>query len=189
MIIPFKEYEIEIKDDNTYSIKSSNNSTNYRFEYFGGQIIKNRVYPLNKRGIIVRNKKDQSEIYSAILCENGGRSKLGDGIYQIADEKIWTCIGDKIYCLNLPNLNITWYGHEKFGTIYSIHKFNNDFLIYGELGLIRMAKNGELKWHFTGKGIFLSGRDKIKILANQIELKDGNHQKYLIDEMGKEINQ
>jgi len=188
MKILYDKYEAEIIDDNSYSSKSSGNLTNYKFEYSAGQINKSRIYTLNKRGIIVRDNNSGEELSSAILFENGGKSAISEDIYEMENEKIWICIGDKIYCLNIPDLTIAWFKETNYGTNHSINKFRNDFIIHGELGILRMNKEGEIIWKFMGGGgVFIPGKERLKILDTHIELTDGNDNNFIINEFGEEI--
>ena len=184
MIISYQIFEIELRQEQGYLIKSKNNTNTYQFEYHGGQIIKNLVYPLNKRGIIVRNQRDNSEVASAILCENGGKSVLDDHAFSLIDDSIWICIGDKLYCLALPNLQVQWFGDIGIGSNYSIQSFEEDVLVFGELGVVRLGNDGSSKWQYKGGGIFLPGADKWSICGNQIVLLDANKQKHHLDTNG-----
>lgn len=188
MKILHNKYEIEIIDDKSFSSKSSGNLTNYRFEYSGGQINKSRIYTINKRGVIVRDSDSGEELSSAILFENGGRTAVSHDIYEIENEKIWISIGDKLYCLNIPDLTVAWFREIDYGTNHSINKFKDDFIVHGNLGIMRISKGGEVIWKFTGGGgVFIPGEEKLKIFENHIELKDGNDNKFVIDESGVEI--
>jgi len=184
MTINYKEYEIELIDDNNHPVKSNDK---YKYEYFDGKIIKNRIFPMNKRGIFIRSTNNKSKISSAVLCENGGRTTIAESVFQIEDEKIWVCVGDKVYCLKIPTLQIEWHAYFNNGVNFSVHQFQEDLLIHGELGLIRISTDGTLKWRYEGSGIFISRKDNIKIEGNTIELIDGNNDKYIIDEFGNEL--
>jgi hypothetical protein len=188
MKILYDKYEIELKNDRFYSNKSSNNLINYQLEYYEGQINNARIYTINKRGVIIRDNYSGIEISSAILCENGGRTEISQDIYEIDNDKIWISVGDKMYCLNIPDLTINWFNRIDYGTTYSINNFGEDFIVHGDLGLIRIGKNGEIKWRFMGgRGIFIPGEGKLKFFDNHIELIDGNNDKFIINEFGEEI--
>ena len=182
------QYGIEIKDDRAYSTKSSDNLINYKFEYANGQINTSRIYTINKRGVIVRDKNSGDVLSSAILCENGGRTAISEDIYEVENGKLWICVGDKMYCLNIPDLTIQWFNRIDYGTNHSVNRFKNDFVVYGDLGILRISKDGEIKWRFMGGGgVFIPGEGKLKIFDNHIELIDGNNDKFIIDEFGVEI--
>ena len=72
MKVDFKNFEIELKDDPSYRIKPAGNPM-YRYEFSQGAIIKNLVFTINKRAIIVIDATSKEEVSSAILCENGGK--------------------------------------------------------------------------------------------------------------------
>lgn len=188
MKINYKTYEIELIEDNSYSTISADNLRDYKFEYFGGEINKNRIYTINKRGLIIKEIGTGVEVSTAILCENGGRTKISQDIYCLEEDKLWICVGDKLYCLNIPALTVDWFNRIDYGTNYSITKFKTDFIVFGELGLVRMTKEGTIKWRFMGSGIFLSGKNNLKFFENHIELIDGNSEKYMINEFGEELS-
>lgn len=75
MKVDFKDFEIELKDDFLYRIKFVGNFI-YGYEFFQGIIIKNLVFMINKRVVIVRDIGSKQEVFSVILCENGGKVVL-----------------------------------------------------------------------------------------------------------------
>lgn len=188
MKIDYKTYEIELKDDRSYSTRSSDNLVSYKFEYSSGQINKNRIFTINKRGIIIRDLTNKLEISSAILCENGGRTAITEDIYKIEEDKLWICVGDTMYCLKIPNLEVNWFNRVDYGANFSIHNFEEDFIVFGDLGLIRISKSGAIKWRFMGDGgIFIPGEGNLKVFEKHIELIDGNGEKYVINALGEKL--
>lgn len=186
MKIEYKNYEIEIVDDNFYVANSSKN--NYQSKYSNGNKVTGRSYAINKRGIIIKERNSESIFSSVLLCENGGRTKISPDLFIIIEDDLLICIGDKVYCLKIPNLQINWFKSLPLGTNYSINSFKEDFLVFGEIGLVRMNNKGEEIWHYKGEnGIFMPGDGKLKISNNTIELRDGNDKKYIVDGSGKEI--
>jgi len=183
------KYKIEIVNDRFYSPNSPNNQREYQFQYHVGKMNTNRLFTINKRGITLQEKDSNKVLSSAILCENGGKTEVSKEIFQIQNDKFWMLVGDKIYCLQIPSLELFFWKTIDLGTIYSIHKFQNDFVIYGELGVNRLTTEGENIWEFKGsKGIFLPTKDCLIIRENTIELIDGNEEKFVLNEFGKVIS-
>jgi len=188
MKVGYKEYEIEILEDKEYSALSVDNIRKYKFEYSEGKLIGNRIQSTSKHGIRIKDRFNEDEISSAIICEYGGGTTVHAKSYFIDDEKLWICVCDKIYCLNLPKLDIEWFGRVDFATNFSINPFKGDFIIHGELEIIRLSRSGEIKWRFGARDIFVTeeGDNNFQINNNWIEVVDWQGYKYRIDENGKE---
>lgn len=188
MKVDFKNFEIELKDDASYRIKPASNPI-YRYEFSNGEIIKNLAFTINKRAVIVRDAKDKHEISSAILCENGGKAELTQDSFKLAEDRLWICVGDKMYCLSMPSLEVIWFNNVDFGTIHSVNFFAEDLIIHGNMGLARIGKDGEIKWKFNeGNGVFIPGEGRLRIFEKHLELIDGNDQKFKINEFGEAIS-
>lgn len=186
MKIEYGNYKIEIVDDNFYVDNTSKH--NYQSKYSDGHKVTGRSYAINKRGIIIKELNSESVFSSVLLCENGGRTTISPDLFKINEGDLLICIGDKVYCLKIPNLQINWLKSLPLGINYSINNFKGDYLVFGEIGLVRMSKIGEEIWHYKGEnGIFTPGNGKLKISDKTIELIDGNDKKYIIDESGKEM--
>ena len=93
-----------------------------------------------------------------------------------------------MYCLAVPSLQVNWFNNIDFGTIHSINFFGGDLIIHGNMGLVRIAKDGKIKWKFNeGNGVFVPGEGRLKIFEKHIELIDGNNKNYVINELGEAI--
>ncbi|MDR0315122.1 MAG: hypothetical protein LBH71_04140 [Oscillospiraceae bacterium] len=76
-----------------------------------------------------------------------------------------------------------------FGTGFSIYKFCDGYIIYGELEIIKLSKNFNVEWSFSGKDIFVTDNDTNPFLieGELIYLTDWNGDKYIIDNSGKVV--
>lgn len=188
MTVDFKHFEIELKDDPSYRIKSTGTPI-YAYEFSQGAIIKNLMFTINKRAIIVRDATSKQEVSSAILCENGGKAELTQHSFKLEEDQLWICVGDKMYGLDIPTLEVNWFSNIDFGTIHSINFFGGDLIIHGNMGLVRISKDGKVKWKFSeGNGVFIPGEGRLKIFEKHIEVIDGNDQKYMVTEDGKALS-
>ena len=88
-----------------------------------------------------------------------------------------------------PDLEIEWYGSLDFATIIYIKTLHIDFIYQGELEILRITREGEIKWRFSGRDIFVtqSGEDSFRIKDRHIEVKVLKGTQYVIDENGQEI--
>ena len=188
MRVDFKHFEIELKDDPSYRIKSTGTPI-YAYEFSQGAVIKNLIFTINKRAIIVRDATSKQEISSAILCENGGKAELTQDSFKLEEGQLWICAGDKMYSLDIPSLQVKWFINIDFGTIHSINFFGGDLIIHSNMGLVRINKKGETIWKFSeGNGVFIPGEGRLKLFEKHIELIDGNDQQYRINEFGESIS-
>ncbi|WP_378172598.1 hypothetical protein [Aquimarina sp. SS2-1] len=189
MKVEYKEYEIEFLNEENYSTKSVDNIRKYKFEYSEGKDIKDRNHHMSKHGIRVRKNLTDELISSAIICEYGGSTTIHQKSFFIDDQKIWICVCDKIYSLKLPNLEIEWFGTFDYATNLSINQFQDDFIIHGELEILRINRKGQIKWRFGARDIFITetGENNFQINNGIIEVQDWEGYKYIIDQNGKEI--
>ena len=129
MKILHRNNEIEIIDDNFYVGSSS--SFHYQLKYSNGKIFSGRNYAINKRGIIVRNKMNKEVFASALICENGGRTKINEGLFILMSDALFICVG--ILYDRYHTRNILYYG----GLVQVMPLFSVFFLIFtlANLGL------------------------------------------------------
>jgi len=187
MRVTYKDYSIDIIDDETYTLNSVDNLMTYQLEYFEGEGYEDRFYPTSKHGIRV-NQNDK-EIRSAIICEIGGATKIHENSFVIKNDSIFICCCDKVYSLGLPDLDLKWIKRFDPATCFGIYEFGNDFIIHGELQISRINKQGELKWDFGARDVFVlhDGSNAFKIKNDIIYLKDWEGYEYILDSNGKEI--
>ena len=74
-------------------------------------------------------------------------------------------------------------------TCFQIFKRQDDYIIHGELQVVRLDKDGNIKWRFGGTDIFVSidNDEEFKIESDGILLTDFSKTKYKIDFDGKLI--
>lgn len=186
MKIQYEDYELIILNEPFYKVNSLDNIREYKLEYKG----EGQTKQVSKHGIRIRNKITNTEISSAIICESGGATIIHDNSFIIRNSQIYICVCNKVYCLKLPSLEIEWIKQLDDITNYSINSFKNDFIIHGELEIIRLNQNGDIVWRFGGKDIFVSetGKNNFCIDKSLIEVKDWKGNKYIINEYGQEIS-
>jgi len=178
----YKNYTIEITDDRNYTIGSVDNITSYNQVVFDEGII-----PTSQHGISVKNHED--EINSIIICEGGGASTIHERSFIIDDGKIFLCCGDHVYCLELPSLTVVWKRKLDPATCVGIYEYKNEFLVHGELEISRIDKQGNKRWDFSARDIFVTqdGKESIEIKEDRIKLRDWEGYEYVIDENGRGV--
>lgn len=183
----YKNYQIEVINDINYTINSADNLKVYDTVFFPGKNNEDRFYPTSKCGIII--KESDNEIASAIICESGGATAITEKSFVIEEDKIWICVCNKVYCLEIPTLDLIWRKEIDFITNFSIHKVEDDFIIHGELDIKRISKSGEIIWSFGGRNIWVNqeGKTEFSIENNQIHLFDFESNEYILDFNGETI--
>ena len=76
-----------------------------------------------------------------------------------------------------------------FGSVFSLNKFGEDYIVHGEIEITRYDSKFNKLWSFSGKDIFASvtGRTAFEMAENSIKLYDFQDNYYEIDYNGKEI--
>jgi hypothetical protein len=183
----YKNYQIEVINDSNYTINSIDNLKVYDTVFFQANKDKDKLYSTSKCGIIV--KKSDTKIASAIICESGGATAITQKSFIIEDDRIWICVCNKVYCLEIPSLDLVWRKEIDFITNFSIHKVEEDFIIHGELDIKRITKSGEIIWSFGGRNIWVNpeGKTEFNIENNTIHLFDFESNEYILDFNGETI--
>lgn len=186
MKLNYKNFKIEILDDPNYTLNSVNNLRQYEKIYFN-ENQEDRFYPTSKHAIIVN--EFGREISNAIICEVGGGTGIHENSFIIEDDKIWIRICNKIYCLEIPSLELIWKKEFDNFTNLSIHKLEEDIIIHGELEIFRITKEGEIVWHFGGRDIWINiqGKTEFSIENKAIRLFDFESNEYVLDFAGNQI--
>lgn len=188
MRVRYKEYTVDIADDPNYTLNSADNIVSYSIEYFDGMANADRFYPASKHGI--RLVKDGEELASAIICEIGGTTTIHDKSAIITNDSILICCSHKVYSLSIPDLKLNWEKRFDPATCFAIYPFMGDFVIHGELQITRIDKDGNEKWNFTARDIWVTpdGKESIELKGNKIKLKDWEGYEYELDSDGQESN-
>ncbi len=106
---------------------------------------------------------------------------------QLNDDKLYFSLGFTFFSFDLIESQIIWQVRPDTAEIFEFYDLENDFLLRGELEIHRITKNGEIKWSFGGKDIWVNmeGKREVQIESNRIKLTDFNNDKYIIDFNGK----
>jgi len=188
MKIQTKQYIIKIENLPNYTLNSQDNIQEFKLQYFNGSQNEDRFYPTSKHGI--RIFENDEEINSAIICEVGGATGIHTNSFLIEEDNILICCCDKVYSLKIPDLSINWAKRLDPATCFGIYKFKGDLIIHGELQISRIDFQGNQKWKFGARDIFVTpdGEESFKIVGEIIKLKDWEGYEYILDESGNEIH-
>ncbi len=183
MTTPFKEFTIELIDDPTFRAGSANNAFTYDTVYYDDT----EFQPTSKYGIKV--SRGGHYIASAIICETGGATGIHDKSFILTGNNLLICCCDTVYSFKLPGLALNWKKQFDPATCFSIYPLHDDFLIHGELQIKRVDINGNVKWNFSAKDIFVTqdGSEAVRLFGERIEITDWNGDTYVLNNDGKLI--
>ena len=189
MELQLSPYSIKLLNATNYTINSADNVDAYDLEYFGGTVNEDRHYPTSKHGI--RLLENDVEIRSAIVCEMGGATGIHKDCALVTTKVLFICCGDHVYCLSIPDLELKWRKRLDPATCFGIYHFHDDLIVHGELQISRVDLNGNQKWAFGARDIFVTedGSDAFDIKKHKIYLRDWEGHHYILDEYGNEIRQ
>jgi hypothetical protein len=180
MTVNYKEFTVDIIDDSTFSRGSTDNVFTYDKVYVEGT-----EQQTSKHGI--RVFKDDRIVSSAILCGTGGSTGIFDDSFIVTGNTLLICCGDNVFSLKLPALTLDWKKKFDLITCFAIYPYKDDFIVHGELEVKKIDLNGNIKWSFSARDIFVTqdGNKAVKFLGDKIELTDWENNKYIINEHGQ----
>lgn len=109
----------------------------------------------------------------------------------VIEEELLTIMqNDTITQINILSGTIVF--HKRFecvGCNFGLYKVKLGYVIHGEIEILMLNENFEVKWIFSGRDIFVSISDKIpfELCADSIKLYDYNDEYYEIDYNGNLI--
>ncbi|PBI89630.1 hypothetical protein BSF41_21670 [Flavobacterium sp. ACN2] len=180
----YKNFEIElfddINDDLDLIIKSKKNEID-----FGSK--KEKLEYISRHYIIV--KELGIEISNITIYESNSASGIYEDTFAVTDNKLLVISGNEIYCLEIPSLKLIWHKEFDQAANFALYKLEEDFIIYGEIGIFRITKEGEIVWSFWGRDIWvnLKGKNPFSVENDKIRLFDFESNEYILDFNGNLI--
>ncbi|MGI5985362.1 MAG: hypothetical protein ACOX7O_05860 [Oscillospiraceae bacterium] len=136
---------------------------------------------------IIKIKNVHSERYIALI---GSFYADEEHCAALDGTSLTVLMDDEIVNFNLEILSISKQKSVGNETYFSIYSINGGYIIHGELSILRLDKNHERLWDFSGSDIWVTQdrtHEAFKILDDQIFLEDWNGVQYAIDMDGKLI--
>lgn len=180
----YKNFEIELfddlNDDLDLIIKSKNNEID-----FGSK--KEKLEYISRHYIVV--KELGIEISNITIYESNSASGIYEDTFAVTDNKLLVISGNEIYCLEIPSLKLIWHKEFDQAANFALYKLEEDFIIYGEIGIFRITKEGEIVWSFWGRDIWvnLEGKNPFSVENDKIRLFDFESNEYILDFNGNLI--
>ena len=178
-----EKYLIDIYTDRTFTEGSADNVNQYDFVYFD----KSEYYFPSVFGIKIF--QDNTLIKSAVIGSIGGGTGIHDTSTIIENDRLLICCSDTIFCLSIPDLNLLWRTKADQATCFEIYKYQDSYIIHGELEISRLDKDGKILWQQSGADIIttLDGKGTFQITDSYVLATDWENRKYKFDFNGNSL--
>ena len=180
----FNEYKIELSNESDYTPDSTDISFVFDKIFIDEE---SKIYQSTKHGIKIL--KDEKILSNALICAVGGATGIYENSAVIVDNSILICCANKVFSLNLPDLDLNWLKEVDSATCFSIFNTKNGIFIHGEMEVSKIDKSGNIIWSqgFADILVTLDGKESFILHDDFIEIEDWNHDKYKLDFNGKFI--
>lgn len=115
-----------------------------------------------------------------------------DNLALVDEGNLIVLLNAEIYVINLACGEIVNYVVlGEFFPLWSIYNFDDGYIIHGELEIIKLNKDFEIEWSFSGSDIFVNpsdSREAFEIQGNTIQLIDWNGEVFRLDKDGNELS-
>ncbi len=153
------------------------------------QVDKDKVYsPNSQHGINVY--KDNTLLACAIILASGGGTTVLSDSALIDDNCLIIRCCNKVFSLSLPYLETNWVTEADWATCFSIHKYLDSYISYGETSIAKIDPSGRIVWSFSGADIFvcIEKGTPFEMHDTYIALTDFNGSRYKIDYDGNSLD-
>jgi len=178
------KYRIDIYADQTFKEGSADNFNQYDFVYFD----KSEYHFPSVFGIKIY--QEDKLLRSAIIGSIGGGTTIHDTSTIIENDRLLVCCSDTIFCLSIPDLTLLWRTQADQATCFEIYKYQDSYIIHGELEISRLDKDGKILWQQSGEDIFttLESKDSFEITDKYILATEWRNRKYKFDYDGTDLS-
>lgn len=96
-------------------------------------------------------------------------------------------LGTNFVSFNVESQEFLWNIKPDLVAIFEFYDLEDDYLLRDELEMFRIDNNGNIKWKYAGKDIWVNieGKKEVQIEENKIRLIDFEGNEYAIDYFGK----
>jgi len=171
------KYHINIFDDEAFKEDSVDHVNHYDFVYFE----ESKYRSTSIYGIKVF--KNGTLIKSAAIGAIGGGTSIHETSTIIEDGRLLICCSDTIFCLSIPDLALLWRTQADGTTCFEIYKYQDTYIIHGELEISRLDRDGKILWQQGGADIFVTTDDEqsFELTKHFIMAKDFENSVYKFD--------
>jgi hypothetical protein len=169
-------YRVEVADSSV-SITNSDFLNHFDHVY----MVSDEYGPTS--GVSIRVYEDDALVKRVLFGASGG----GTGVYPTSiifkGDSVVGCCGDHVFCIHIPELELTWSTRADDATCFEIFSYGEDYIVHGELGISRLDHLGNIVWQRGGADIFATpgGKDTFVLTNEYIIAKDWNYDVYKFD--------
>ena len=177
------KFRIDIFSDQTFISGSAENNYQYDLEHL------DKKTELFSTVFGIKLFEGRKLLKSAVIGSVGGATVLHKTSTIIDNDRILICCADSVFCIAIPDLSLLWQKQVDAATCFQIFKYQDSYIIHGELCISRIDKEGKILWQRGGKGVFatVDGKEDFLITENYIWATDWEHRKYIFDFDGQQI--
>jgi len=177
---------IELFDDSSYVVNSIDSPTQYDIIY-NGDNYDDLDFPTRHA---IKVFESQQLIKSAILLGAGGATGISSDAAFVDNENLIIRCSNQVFNLTLPELSKNWRVKPDSATCFSIHKYQDTYIVHGEMSISRIDRMGKILWNYGGADIFvcLYEGTPFEMHKDFISMTDFNGSKYKIDYEGNSIS-
>jgi hypothetical protein len=108
---------------------------------------------------------------------------------KLLDNELIISLGFTLVSFDLDKMRLNWKIRPDMAEIFEFYELKEDFILRGELQIHRVDRNGNVKWSYGGRDIWVNpnGKKEVTIHEDEIELIDFESNRYFIDYNGKTI--
>jgi len=184
MLIENDTYKVKIVRDETFTLDSTDNKP-YQFIFNPNNIKRSDYYKTFSISIDDGNNQKHIALIGSLFGAD-------EDVVILEGNDLIVLMNTKLVIIDCRALTIKLCREiSDFGTYFSIHKFEDGYLIYGELDLLKLSPAFEVEWSFSGEDIFVSqdGSIPFHFENDTIYLSDWKGRKYKLNKFGEEITQ
>ena len=180
------DFTIDVFDDPSYVINSADSPTQYDIVY-NGENYADHDFPTRHA---IKVFKGGQLHKSAILVGTGGATGITSDAAFVDNDNLIICCSNQLFSLTLPELTKNWQIKPDWATCFSVHKYQDTYIVHGETSISRIDKMGKILWSHGGADIFvcLYEGTPFEMHVDFISMTDFNGSKYKIDYDGNSIS-
>ena len=149
----FENFEVQVRDEPTYSPRSADNLRSYNFEYC-------RSYEYRHASAHGINVLENGQfVASAIVLGVSGATGVNENSIAYDGTNIYVAAGDSLFALSLPSLILVWCKKVDWATCFGVFwlKEKQCLITWGEIDIGCYTPHGEKVWSVSGPDIFTEG--------------------------------
>jgi hypothetical protein len=180
-------HSIGLIDETSYNPDSADNVISYN-KFYADKHYDDYLY-LTRHGVHIFDEGNL--INTACICSSGGKTRIHPTCSILEENRLLVCCANSIFCLTVPDLNLSWMTKADNATCFEIFRYGNDYIVHGELEISRLDKFGNIRWQFSGSDIFTTptGKNDFILENNRIEAINWEGIRFVIDaQTGEMLN-